>query len=96
MTNSNSGNLNNNIDRISKLPETLKTTMLTFDGKLEKFELFECLLHTSLKIHKELTEEDRISYFHSLLCADGLQTFKNITSLDRENLAGLMTVLRSK
>ena len=39
--NSNSANFNNNISRISKLPKSLTTTMPTFDGKSEKFELFE-------------------------------------------------------
>ena len=40
-TNSNSANFNNNISRISKLPKSLTTTMPTFDGKSENFELFE-------------------------------------------------------
>ena len=48
-TNSNSANFNNNISRISKLPKSLTTTMPTFDGKSEKFELFEDLFQTSLK-----------------------------------------------
>ena len=39
-TNSNSANFNNNISRISKLPKSLTTTMPTFDGKSEKYELF--------------------------------------------------------
>ena len=39
-TNSNSSNVNNNSNRISKLPKSLTTTMPTFDGKSEKFELF--------------------------------------------------------
>ena len=50
-TNSNSANFNNNISRIWKLPKSLTTTMPTFDGKSEKFELFEDLFQTSLKIH---------------------------------------------
>ena len=58
-TNSNSANFNNNISRISKLPKSLTTTMPTFDGKSEKFELFEDLFQTSLKIHNQLTEEDK-------------------------------------
>ena len=61
MTNSNSNNFNNNISRITKLPESLRTTMPTFDGKSEKFELFEDLFQTSLKIHNQLTEEDKIN-----------------------------------
>ena len=54
--NSNSYNVNNNSNRISKLPKSLTTTMPTFDGKSEKFELFEDLFQTSLKIHNQLTE----------------------------------------
>ena len=95
-TNSNSANFNNNISRISKLPKTLTTTMPTFDGKSEKFELFEDLFQTSLKIHNQLTEEDKINYFHSLMRGDALQTFINITSPNRENLADILTVFRRK
>ena len=95
-TNSNSANFNNNISRISKLPKSLTTTMPTFDGKSEKFELFEDLFQTSLKIHNQLTEEDKINYFHSLMRGDALQAFKNITSPNRENLAEILTVFRRK
>ena len=62
--NNNSANFHNNINRFSKLPKRLTTTMPTFDGKSEKFELFEDLFQTSLKIHNQLTEEDRINYSH--------------------------------
>ena len=95
-TNSNSANFNNNISRISKLPKSLTTTMPTFDGKSEKFELFEDLLQTSLKIHNQLTQEDKINYFHSLMHDDALQTFKNITTPNRENLGEKLTVFRGK
>ena len=87
-TNSNSANFNNNISRISKLPKSLTTTMAAFDGKSEKFELFDDLLQTGLKSRNQLTEEDKINYFHSFMRGDALQTFKNITSPNRENLAG--------
>ena len=66
--------------------------MPTFDGKSEKFELFEGLFQTSLKVHNQLTEEDKINYFHSLMRGDALQTFKNITSPNRENLGEILTV----
>ena len=95
-TNSNTANFNNNISRISKLPKSLTTTMPTFDGKSEKFELFEDLFQTSLKFHNQLTEEDNINYFHSLMRGDALQTFKNITSPNRENLLEFLTVFRRK
>ena len=95
-TNSNSANFNNNISRISNLPKSLTTTMPTFDGKTEKFELFEDLFQTSLKSHNQLTEEDKINYFQSLMRCDALQTFKNITSPDRGNLGEILTVFLRK
>ena len=49
--NNNSANFHININRISKLPKSPTTTMPTIDGKSEKFELFEDLFQTSLKIH---------------------------------------------
>ena len=95
-TSSNSANVNNNSNRTSKLPKTLTTTMPTFDGKSEKFELFEDLFQTSLKIHNQLTEEDKVYYFHSLIRGDALQTFKNISSPNRENLREILAVFRRK
>ena len=95
-TNSNSANVNNNSNKISKLPKSLTTTMPTFDGKSEKFELFEDLFQTSFKIHNQLTEEDKINYFHSLMRGDALQTFKNISSPNREDLTEILTVFRRK
>ena len=53
-------------------------------------------MQTSLKIHNQLTEEDKINYFHSLMRGDALQTLNNITSLNRENLGGILTVFRRK
>ena len=49
-----------------------------------------------MKIHNQLTEEVKMKYFHSLMRGDALQTFKNITSSDRENLGEILTVFRSK
>ena len=92
----NSASFHNNINRISKLPKSLTTTMPTFDGKSENFELFADIFQTSLKIHNQLTEEDRINYFHSLMRGDALQTFKNINGPTRENLAEILAVFRRK
>ena len=94
--NNNSANFHNNINRNSKLPKSLTTTMPTFDGKSEKFELFEDQFQTSLKIHNQLTEEDRINYFHPLMRRDALQTFKNINGPTRENLGEILAVFRRK
>ena len=88
----NSSNFHNNINTISKLPKSLTTTMPTFDGKSEKFELFENLSQTSLKIHNQLTEEDRIKYFHSLMKGDALHILKNNNGHTRENLGEILAV----
>ena len=56
-----SANFHININKTSKIPKSLTTTMPTFDGKTEKFELLEDLFQTSLKIHDQLTEDDRIN-----------------------------------
>ena len=70
--------------------------MPTFDRISQKFELFEDLFLTSLKICNQLTQEDKINYFHSLMRGDALQTFKNITSPNRENFGEILTMFRRK
>ena len=95
-TNSISAIVKNTSNRISTLPKSLTTTMPTFDGESEKFELFEDLFQTSLRIHNQPTEEDKIKFFHSLIRGDALQTFKNISSPNRENLTETLTVYRRK
>ena len=59
--NNNFANFHNSINRIFKPPKSLTTTMPTFDGDSEKFDLFGDLFQTSLKIHNQLTEDDRIN-----------------------------------
>ena len=93
-TNSNSANFNNNINRCAKLPKYFTTTKPTFEGKSEKFELLEDLSQTILENHKQLTEQDKIDYFNSLMRGEALQTFKNITSPNREKLGEILTVFR--
>ena len=70
--------------------------MTTFDGRSKKSELFEDLLQTIFKSHKQLTEEHKINYFHSIKRGDALQTYRNITSLIREILGETLTVFRRK
>ena len=96
VNNNNSANFHNNINKISNWPKSLTSTMPTFDAKSEKFELFEDLFQTSLKIHNQLFEEDRITYFHSLIWGDALQTLKNVNGPTRENLAEILAVFRKK
>ena len=46
--------------------------MLTFDGKSEKFELFEDLFQ-NFENPQPAGQEDKINYFHSLMRVDALQ-----------------------
>ena len=84
------------MNKIYELPKSLMTTMPMFDGKSEKFELFKDLFHTSLKVHNQPAEEDRINYFHSLMSDDDLQTIKNINGPTRKNLGEILAVFRRK
>ena len=82
-------------------PQTLmvrpvSTTTLTFDGKSEKFELFENLFHTMIKMQPEMTETMKINHFHSLLRKNALQTFRNINSANRQTLEDVLAVFRRK
>ena len=70
--------------------------MPTFDGRSEKFELIKDLFQTAFKIGNQLTEDDKINYFHSLLRGDALRTFKNINGPTRENLGENLAVFRRK
>ena len=51
---------------------------------------------TSLKIHNQLTQEDKINYFRSLMRDDALQAFKNITTPNRKILGEILTLFRRK
>ena len=90
----NSANFHNIINKISKLPKSLTTTMPTIDGKSEKIQLFEDLFQRSLKIHNESTEDDRINYFHSLMRGDALQTFRKINGQTGKNLGEILAAFR--
>ena len=94
--NNDSANFHNNINRSSKMQNSLTTAMRLFDGKSEKFELFEDLFPTSLKVHNHLTEDDRINYIHSLMRRDALHTFKNNNGTTQKNLGEFLAVIRRK
>ena len=74
----------------------VSTTTLTFDRKSEKFELFEDLFHTMIKMQPEMTETMKINHFHSLLRKNALQTFRNINSANRQTLEDVLAIFRRK
>ena len=72
----------------------VSTNTLIFDGKNEKFELFEDLFHTMLKMQPEMTKDMKISHFHACLPKEALQTFRNISALNKKTLAVLIVFRR--
>ena len=74
----------------------VNSNTMTFDGKSEKFELFEDLFHTMIKMQPEMTEQMKITHFHSLLRKNALQTFRNINSTNRQTLEDVLVIFRRK
>ena len=73
----------------------VNSNTMTFDGKSEKFELFEDLFHTTIKMQPEMTEQLEINHFHSLR-KNALQTFRNINSTNRQTLKDVLVIFRRK
>ena len=74
----------------------VSTNTLIFDGKNEKFELFEDLFHTMLKMQPEMTETMKINHFHAHLRKEALQTFRNISAVNKKTLDDVLIVFRLK
>ena len=74
----------------------VNSNTMTFDGKSKKFELFEDLFHTMIKMQPEMTEQMKINHFHSLLRKNALQTFRNISSSNRQTLEDVLVIFRRK
>ena len=74
----------------------VSTNTLIFDGKNEKYELFEDLFHTMFKMQPEMTEAMKINHFHAHLRKDELQTFRNISTVNKKTLDDVLIVFRRK
>ena len=74
----------------------VSTNTLIFDGKNEKFELFEDLFHTRLKMQPEMTEAMKNNQFHAHLRKGALQTFRNTSALNTKTLDDVLIVFRRK
>ena len=88
--------INNRPSTQTLMVRPVSTTALTFDGKSEKFELFEDLIHTMIKMQPDMTETMKINHFHSLLRKNELQTFRNINTANRHTLEDILAVFRRK
>ena len=80
----------------AKMLKPVSTNTLIFDGKNQKFELFEDLFHTMLKMQPELAEAFKINLFHAHLRKEALQTFRNISALNKKTLDDVLIVFRRK
>ena len=74
----------------------MSTKTLIFDGKNEKFELYDDLFHTMLKMQPGMTEAMKINHFHAHLRKEALQTFRNISALNKKTLNDVPIVFRRK
>ena len=74
----------------------VSTNTLIFDDKNEKFEAFEDLFHTMLKMQPEMTETMKPNHFHAHLRKEALQTFRNISAINKKTLDDVLIVFRRK
>ena len=81
---------------LPRLPKALSTTMPIFDGRNDKFEHFEDLFTTSLKVYPNISKEEQMQYFHSLLIGDALQTYRNMTDRNRASLGDIVSTFRRR
>ena len=88
--------MNNRPSAQTLMVRPVSTTTLTFEGKSEKFELFEDLFHTMIKMQPDMTETMKINHFHSLLQKNALQTFRNTNTTNRQTLEDILAVFRRK
>ena len=81
------------------LPSMLKAltaSLPVFDGKSEKFELFEDLFRNNIKMYPHLTEIQKINYFHSLLRGNALQAYCNLDDAKKDNLEEVITAFKRR
>ena len=74
----------------------VSTNTLIFDGRDEKFELFEHLYHTMLTMQLEMTEAMKIYQFDAHLRKEALQTIRNISASNNTTLDDVLIVFRHK
>ena len=88
--------MNNKQSAQTLMVRPVSTTTLTFDGKSEKFELFEDIFHTMIKMQRDMTmtETMKINQFHSLLRNNPLQPFRNFSWANRQTLEDILAIFR--
>ena len=78
------------------MPKAVTAWLPVFDGKSEKFELFEDLFRNNIKRYPHLTEKQKINYFHSLLRGNALQAYCNLDDTKKDNLEEVITAFKRR
>ena len=78
------------------MPKALTASLPVFDGKSEKFELFEDLFRNNIKMYPHLTEIQKINYLHSLLRGNALQAYCNLDHTKKDNLEEVITAFKRR
>ena len=81
---------------LPSMPKALTASLPVFDGKSEKFELFEDLFRNNIKMYPHLTEIQKINYFHSLLRGNALQAYCNLDDAKKDNLEEVITAFKRR
>ena len=74
----------------------VNSNTMTVDCKSEKFELFEDLFHTMIKMQPEMSEQMKINLFHSILKKNALQTFRKTSTASIQTLEDVLVIFRRK
>ena len=82
--------------QLPSMPKALTASLPVFDGKSEKFELFEDLFRNNIKMYPHLTEIQKINYFHSLLRGNALQAYCNLDDAKKNRLGEVFTAFKRR
>ena len=76
--------------------KALTTSLPTFNGKCEKFKLFEDLFRNNLIMYPHLSEIQKTNYFHSLLRGEALQAFRKLDDTKKDSLEDIITTFKRR
>ena len=78
------------------MPKALTASLPVFDGKSEKFELFEDLFRNNMKMYPQLTEIQKINYFELQHRGNALQAYCNLDDTKKDNLEEVVTAFERR
>ena len=78
------------------MPKALTASLPVFDGKSEKFELFEDLFRNNIRMYPQLSEVQKINYLHSLLRGNALQAYCNLDDTKKDNIEEVITAFKRR